>query len=110
MTSVLRRTTFDLEDGTGDYLEVDCSLTAIDGEVELVEISHVQLIDWETGLSDEWDLLGYELAEYRDKITRYLQRYFADSPDEIRAEIATIVEGQRADHDASETQRQEAPQ
>lgn len=103
MTSVLRRTTFDLEDGTGDYLEVDCSLTVIDGEVELAEIFHVQLIDGETGLSDEWDLLGYELAQYHDKFTRCLQRYFADSADEIIAEIATIVEGQRADRDASET-------
>ncbi len=99
MTSVLRRTTFDLEDGTGDYLEVDCSLTVIDGEVELVEISHVQLIDWETGLSDEWDLLGYELAEYRDKITHYPESYFVDSVDEIGAEITAIVEGQHADRD-----------
>ena len=98
MTSVLRNTTFDLNDGTGDYLEIEVALAAPHGAVEVVEISHVQLVDWETGLVDEWNLLGYELAQYSDKITSHLQNYFADTAHEIAKEIADReIDGWKAD-------------
>ena len=93
--SVLRTTTFDLTDGTGDYLEVEVSLTETDGEVEVEEITGVAGVHVHRCACSEtytmrtqWDLGGPGLGFYRDRIIADVESHFADAGAEIRAEEA----------------------
>ena len=90
--SVLRTTTFDLNDGTGDYLEVKVGLTETDGKVEVEEISGVEQVHFcpapDAPRRTEWRLLGGALAEYRARIIADVESHFADAGAAIRAEEA----------------------
>ena len=87
--SVLRTTTFDLTDGTGDYLEVEVSLAETDGEVEVEEISGVEFFSiLLLNGPVELNLLGPTVAYFHDRIIADAESHFADAGAEIRAEEA----------------------
>ena len=103
MESVTRQTTFDLDDGTGDYLEVEVSLTETYGEVGAkiegatrIHRHHCSLRQLHT-IRTDWDLLGPELAAYHDHIIADAESHFADAGAEIRAEEAEAHASQEAD-------------
>ncbi len=103
MESVTRQTTFDLDDGTGDYLEVEVSLTETDGEVGAkiegatrIHRHHCSLRQLHT-IRTDWDLLGPDLAAYHDRIVADAESHFADAGAEIRAELAEAHTSQEAD-------------
>ncbi len=87
MHTVTRNTTFDLADGTGDYLRIEVALKLVDGKVRVHAITRVLQIDPGKGLGGLL-IFGAALARRYERIVKDIEDDFQNDDLKIAAEIA----------------------